>query len=100
MEIIFIWGMLGGLLRLGITDLINYHVFPLATLIINLIGACALLFWNNYLGKRLKLSSMVINSFGTEFIGSFTTFSGRTPIYNWSATGNRLDQNGHDDLFL
>lgn len=74
--LIFIWGTLGGFLRLGITDLINYHVFPLATLIVNLIGAFSLPFWNNYLGKRLNIPSMVVRSFGTGFIGSFTTFSG------------------------
>lgn len=74
--LIFIWGMFGGLLRFGITNVINYHVFPIATLVINLTGAFTLPLWNNYLGKRLKLSPIIIRSFGTGLIGSFTTFSG------------------------
>lgn len=74
--LVFIWGMLGGLLRLKITNLINYSYFPISTLIINLIGSFLLPFWKNYLCKKLKLSSLINNSFGTGFIGSFTTFSG------------------------
>lgn len=74
--LIFVLGMIGGLLRLGITNLINYQIFPIATLIINLIGAFTLPVWNNYLGKRLNLSSIMVRSLGTGLIGSFTTFSG------------------------
>ncbi|WP_429971028.1 fluoride efflux transporter FluC [Fructilactobacillus sp. Tb1] len=74
--IIFLWGTLGGLCRYSITNLMNYHHFPLATLLINLSGALFLPIWTDYLCKKLHFSQKVNREFGTGFIGSFTTFSG------------------------
>ncbi|KRM91867.1 fluoride efflux transporter FluC [Fructilactobacillus florum] len=69
-------GLLGGLARLEITQLINYHQFPIATLLINLTGAFLLPIWTNYGCQRLGLSARWNQVIGTGLIGSFTTFSG------------------------
>lgn len=74
--LIFIFGILGGILRLFISNSISYDQFPYIILIINLIGAFILPIWNNYLGK--KVNSHLKIAIGTGFIGSFTTFSGIT----------------------
>ncbi|MFB7118511.1 fluoride efflux transporter CrcB [Bacillus tropicus] len=71
-------GILGALSRyyLGLTIHESWHhTFPLATLLINLVG-CFLLAWlTMYIAKLNILSSDVITGIGTGFIGSFTTFS-------------------------
>lgn len=76
MLLIFIFGILGGLLRLFISNSINYDQFPYMILIINLLGAFFLPIWNNFLGQ--KVNSLLRVAIGTGFIGSFTTFSGIT----------------------
>ena len=76
--IVGIAGILGALSRyyLGLTiHEFWHHSFPLATLLINLVG-CFLLAWlTTYIAKRNLLPSEVITGIGTGFIGSFTTFS-------------------------
>lgn len=76
--IVGIAGILGALSRyylgLSIHTFWN-HSFPLATLLINLIG-CFLLAWlTTYIARRNILPSEVVTGIGTGFIGSFTTFS-------------------------
>lgn len=76
--IVGIAGILGALSRyyLGLTIHESWHhSFPLATLLINLIG-CFLLAWlTTYVARLNILPSEVITGIGTGFIGSFTTFS-------------------------
>ncbi|WP_142343007.1 fluoride efflux transporter CrcB [Bacillus toyonensis] len=76
--IVGIAGILGALSRyyLGLTiHEFWHHSFPLATLLINLIG-CFLLAWlTTYVAQLNILPSEVITGIGTGFIGSFTTFS-------------------------
>lgn len=76
--IVGIAGILGALSRyyLGLTiHEFWHHSFPLATLLINLIG-CFLLAWlTTYVARLNILPSEVITGIGTGFIGSFTTFS-------------------------
>ena len=76
--IVGIAGILGALSRyyLGLTiHEFWHHTFPLATLLINLVG-CFLLAWlTTYIAKLNILPSDVITGIGTGFIGSFTTFS-------------------------
>lgn len=76
--IVGIAGILGALSRyyLGLTiHEFWQHSFPLATLLINLVG-CFLLAWlTTYIARRNILPSEIITGVGTGFIGSFTTFS-------------------------
>ena len=76
--IVGIAGILGALSRyyLGLTIHESWHhSYPLATLLINLIG-CFLLAWlTTYVARLNILPSEVITGIGTGFIGSFTTFS-------------------------
>ncbi|WP_395320240.1 fluoride efflux transporter FluC [Fructilactobacillus frigidiflavus] len=74
--LVFLWGALGGLCRYSLTNLIDYHTFPIVTLLINLTGAFFLPLWTDYLCQKIYLSKKFNREFGTGFIGSFTTFSG------------------------
>lgn len=69
-------GALGAILRYSIGILIMAeHVFPYATLLVNLIGSF-LLAWLNYgLFKRFHLDEKLKTAITTGFVGSFTTFS-------------------------
>lgn len=49
--------------------------FPLATLVINLIGSFVLGWITTYLGKLPKFHPALVTGIGTGLIGSFTTFS-------------------------
>ncbi|MBA2875573.1 fluoride efflux transporter CrcB [Thermaerobacillus caldiproteolyticus] len=76
--VVGIAGILGALSRyyLGLfIDTWWHHIFPLATLSINLIG-CFLLSWLTMYVSRLNiLHPYLVTGIGTGFIGSFTTFS-------------------------
>ncbi|MDP4083694.1 MAG: fluoride efflux transporter CrcB [Bacillota bacterium] len=71
-------GIVGALLRflIGIIMVERWtHSFPLATLLINLIG-CFFLGWLTYYVFQLKvLPSHITVAIGTGFVGAFTTFS-------------------------
>ncbi|GGN66079.1 MULTISPECIES: fluoride efflux transporter CrcB [Oceanobacillus] len=69
-------GALGAMLRYSIGILImTEHVFPYATLLVNLIGSF-LLAWLTYgLFKRIHLDEKLKTAITTGFVGSFTTFS-------------------------
>ncbi|QDK71211.1 fluoride efflux transporter FluC [Lactococcus protaetiae] len=74
--IVFIFGILGGLSRYEInTYLPKVGTFPLATLLINLVGCYLFTFLiKNYLGAKNVHERWVLG-LGTGFIGAFTTFS-------------------------
>ncbi|MCF6515312.1 fluoride efflux transporter CrcB [Lactobacillus sp. S2-2] len=74
--LIFIFGILGGISRLWISNSISYESFPYMILVINLLGTFALPIWNNFLGQKVNQKLKI--AIGTGFIGSFTTFSGIT----------------------
>ncbi|MDR0200411.1 MAG: CrcB family protein [Streptococcaceae bacterium] len=74
--LIFLFGILGGLARFEIaTYLPKTGVFPLATLLINLVGCYLFTFFiKNYLAAH-NVHERLILAMGTGFIGAFTTFS-------------------------
>ena len=74
--IVFIFGILGGISRYEInTYLPKFGTFPLATLVINLIGCYLFTFLiKNYLANQ-NVHKRLILGIGTGFIGAFTTFS-------------------------
>ncbi|MFJ8529382.1 fluoride efflux transporter CrcB [Bacillus sp. NPDC094106] len=76
--IVGIAGILGALSRyyLGLNlDMLWHHIFPLATLLINLIGCFVLSWITTYISRLDVLPSEIVTGIGTGFIGSFTTFS-------------------------
>ncbi|WP_114167142.1 fluoride efflux transporter CrcB [Exiguobacterium sp. TNDT2] len=71
-------GALGALARYGIGMAIASSwtsVFPLGTLVINLMGSFILGWLTHFLFRSGRLSPTVVTALGTGFIGSFTTFS-------------------------
>ena len=74
--IVFIFGLLGGLSRYEInTYLPKLGTFPIATLLINLVGCYLFTFLiKNFLAAK-NVHERLILGLGTGFIGSFTTFS-------------------------
>ncbi|MDO1604740.1 CrcB family protein [Lactobacillus sp. YT155] len=73
--LIALFGGLGGLSRYLISlNVPNVWGFPIATLLINLVGSFVLPIWNNHWG--LKFDNKWHVAIGTGFIGAFTTFSG------------------------
>ncbi len=74
--IVFIFGILGGWSRYEInTYLPKVGNFPLATLLINLVGCYLFTFLiKNYLMQK-NIHEKLILGLGTGFIGAFTTFS-------------------------
>jgi len=74
--IVFIFGFLGGLARFEINEYLpKVGDFPLATLIVNLLGCYLFTFLvKNYMVARHSNSKLILG-IGTGFIGAFTTFS-------------------------
>lgn len=70
-----VFGVSGATLRYALGLLMNTDHFPLATLIINLIGCFLLAFVTRFLNRIPFLSSRLVSAIGTGFVGSFTTFS-------------------------
>lgn len=69
-------GALGAILRYFVgVILFTGADFPLATLIINLIGSFLLAWFVTNLFQKFPLSSAAKTAIGTGFVGSFTTFS-------------------------
>ncbi len=73
--LVALFGMLGAVCRYLISVLIPNHGFPVATLLINLVGCFLLAVIMKYLARLPKFSPMLITAMGTGFVGSFTTFS-------------------------
>ena len=69
-------GALGAMLRYSAGILfMTEHIFPYATLLVNLLGSF-LLAWLTYgLFKKLHLNELLKTAITTGFVGSFTTFS-------------------------
>ncbi|TCI20714.1 fluoride efflux transporter CrcB [Exiguobacterium sp. SL-9] len=71
-------GALGALTRYGLGMAIGSYwigVFPLGTLVINVIGSFILGWLTHFLFRSGRLSPTAVTALGTGFIGSFTTFS-------------------------
>jgi CrcB protein len=76
--IVGIAAVVGALLRYWIGLAVGQWAhpdFPLATLMINLIGSFALAWLTTYVFKRKLLHSYLAAALGTGFVGAFTTFS-------------------------
>lgn len=67
----------GGVLRLWIGQCLSTS-FPMATLLVNLIGCFLLTFFTTVTEERLPLPRRLVLSIGTGFLGAFTTFSSFT----------------------
>ncbi|ASS68620.2 MULTISPECIES: fluoride efflux transporter CrcB [unclassified Paenibacillus] len=73
-----IGGMLGALLRYSLGEWIGtggVALFPLGTLIVNFAGCFVLAFFYAATTTRFTVHPHFRSSFGTGFVGSFTTFS-------------------------
>jgi len=70
-----LFGMLGALSRYGISVLMHDEIFPMATLIVNVLGCFLLAFFTQYIAGTVSLSAKLTSALGIGFIGSFTTFS-------------------------
>ncbi|WP_100486274.1 fluoride efflux transporter FluC [Sporolactobacillus pectinivorans] len=73
--LLILFGVLGALARYALESLIHTSSFPLATLIINIVGCFLLAFVIQFLIWLPWLSSRMVSAIGTGFVGSFTTFS-------------------------
>lgn len=67
----------GGVLRLWIGQLLTAS-FPIATLLVNLIGCFLLTFFTTLTEEVLPLPRRLVLGIGTGFLGAFTTFSSLT----------------------
>lgn len=65
-------GMLGTGLRIAVVEIVDIRTFPVATLLVNLVGAY-LLGW--LAGSMPEASPRLRALVGTGLLGSFTTFS-------------------------
>lgn len=72
---LILFGVMGAMSRYGLGLLIDTAHYPLATLIINLLGCFLLAFVTRFLTQLPALSPQLTSAIGTGFIGSFTTFS-------------------------
>lgn len=76
--VVGIAGLLGALSRyyLGLSVSGWWHdIFPLATLVINLVGCFILSWFSMYVAKLGLFHPYMITAVSTGFVGSFTTFS-------------------------
>ncbi|MDD9150230.1 MULTISPECIES: fluoride efflux transporter FluC [unclassified Sporolactobacillus] len=73
--LLVVFSILGALSRYSLELLIHSQSFPLATLLINLLGCFLLAFVTRFLSWLPQLSTRVVSAIGTGFVGSFTTFS-------------------------
>lgn len=65
----------GGILRYEITELFPNLAFPVATLLINVVGSFALAWLTSSVGHVKHLSPQLALAMGTGMVGAFTTFS-------------------------
>jgi CrcB protein len=72
---IALFGALGAGIRYGISLLVPGTAFPLATLLVNLMGCFALSLVLTWVRACFRLPEFIVNGMSTGFIGAFTTFS-------------------------
>ncbi|MFT8361549.1 MAG: CrcB family protein [Sporolactobacillus sp.] len=72
---LIIFGILGAVSRYSLETVFHIQAFPLATLLVNLLGCFLLAFTTQFLIWVPFLSARFVSAIGTGFIGSFTTFS-------------------------
>ncbi|MDR0299860.1 MAG: CrcB family protein [Streptococcaceae bacterium] len=90
--VVFFFGILGGIARLEINDYLpKLGNFPLATLLINLLGCFLFAFFiKNFLVAK-QVAEIWILAAGTGFLGAFTTFSSAIlDTYKLLSSGNYL----------
>lgn len=73
--LLVLFGISGATSRYALELLINIGHFPLATLMINLVGCFLLAFATSFLNDISIIPVRLVSAIGTGFIGSFTTFS-------------------------
>ncbi|WP_268912594.1 fluoride efflux transporter FluC [Lentilactobacillus sp. SPB1-3] len=73
--LIALFAIFGGMARLGIDTLLPIAVFPVPTMLINLIGCFLLAFINATIAISQKFPAQLSLAMGTGMIGAFTTFS-------------------------
>lgn len=74
--IVFIFGILGGLARMEINDIVpKIGGFPIGTLLINFVGCFLFAFLIKHYFVVKNVHERIILAAGTGFIGTFTTFS-------------------------
>jgi len=90
--VVGLFAMAGALLRDGIGQVtLNWWSgsFPVATLVINIIGCFVLGWFTNHIKKLSQVHPYIKTGVGTGLIGSFTTFS------TFSVETIRLFESGH-----
>ncbi|MCF1684021.1 CrcB family protein [Tetragenococcus halophilus] len=70
-----IFGVLGAVTRYALYVSVDLAQFPLATLIVNLLGCFFLACITYFLLQMISFPKLFVSAFGTGFVGSFTTFS-------------------------
>ena len=70
-----VFGAIGALLRYGASVIIHTELFPLSTLLVNVVGCFFLAFIVRRFAGMPRFSQAFVNGLGTGLIGSFTTFS-------------------------
>lgn len=73
--LLVVFGIVGASLRYALGLLISIDQFPLATLMVNLLGCFLLAFISSLLTQLPYLANTVASAIGTGLVGSFTTFS-------------------------
>lgn len=69
-------GFLGACARFAISEWLGtVHGFPLATLLINLVGSFFLAWFYTLTAERIAINPILRIGIGTGFVGAFTTFS-------------------------
>ncbi|MFX3619304.1 MAG: CrcB family protein [Sporolactobacillus sp.] len=70
-----LFGIIGAWFRYSLEILMPFHSYPVATLVINILGCFLLAFVTRFLIWIPRLSQQMVSAIGTGFVGSFTTFS-------------------------
>jgi len=73
--LIALFAIFGGMARLGIDTLLPIATFPVATILINLLGCFLLALLNTTIAISQKFPAQLSLAMGTGMIGAFTTFS-------------------------
>ncbi|EMG27476.1 camphor resistance protein CrcB [Listeria fleischmannii 1991] len=70
-----IFSALGGMTRYGVGLLLTGYTFPVATLVVNLVGCFLLAVVTQVVAANPKVPKELVAGMGTGFVGAFTTFS-------------------------